>query len=94
MSIKENVIAKIRVKSESLEALKALKAKKAQLRALTEDCKNRQKAILEGLGLGKGMNADIVDGNGNLVATFKTSHRDAFIVDECDVARLTIKTTR
>jgi len=49
--------------------------------------------LLEGLGIAKGDNADIVDGNGRLVATWKTSHRAEHVVKACDVSKLTIKTS-
>jgi len=86
-------IARYTVKNESLETLQRIKRLKQQSRALDEQARNEQKALLEGLGIAKGDNADIVDGNGRLVATWKTSHRAEHVVKACDVSKLTIKTS-
>lgn len=91
-SLQNAAIKTLTVQADSLEMLKKLKAKKVQLSAIKEDCDNLQKALLEGLNLAKGDNADIYNGNKQLVATYKTSHKKAFTVPEMDVSRLTIKT--
>lgn len=89
----KNIIKKITVQGEALEALQSLKRKKAQIRALEEDCKNIQKSLLEGFGLDIGDNADIVNGNGQLVGTWKTIERKEFLVPAGFQGRLTIKTS-
>lgn len=69
------VIQTVVAKHESLEALKELSAINSKIAALTKEASNKKEAILEGFGLKTGDCADIVNGNGKLVASWKPQVR-------------------
>lgn len=69
------VIQQITCMGESLENLKELSKLNSQIAALTKEAKNKKEAILEGFGLEVGNQADIVNGNGKLVASWKPQVR-------------------
>ena len=72
----EAVIQQITCQGESLEALKELSKLNSQIAALTKEAKNKREALLEGFGLETGDAADIVNGNGKLVASWKPQTRN------------------
>jgi len=71
----EATIQQIVCMGESLEALKELSRINSQIQSLTKEAKNKKQAILEGFGLETGDCADIVNGNGKLVASWKPQVR-------------------
>lgn len=72
----EATIQTITAKGESLEALKELSSINSKIQALTKEASNKKQAILEGFGLKTGDHADIVNGNGKLVASWKPQIRN------------------
>lgn len=68
-------IQQITCQGESLESLKELSRLNSQIQALTKEASNKKKALLEGFGLEVGDQADIVNGNGKLVASWKPQVR-------------------
>ena len=72
----EATIQQITCQGESLEALKELSRLNSQIQALTKEASNKKKALLEGFGLKTGDCADIVNGNGKLVASWKPQTRN------------------
>lgn len=75
--ILENVvIQQIMAKGEALDALKELSAINSKIQALTKEASNKKQAILEGFGLKTGDCADITNGNGKLVASWKPQVRN------------------
>jgi len=69
-------IQQITCQGESLESLKELSRLNSQIAALTKEAKNKREALLEGFGLETGDTADIVNGNGKLVASWKPQTRN------------------
>ena len=74
--LQDVVIQQITAKGEALEALKELSSINSKIQALTKEASNKKQAILEGFNLKIGDCADIVNGNGKLVASWKPQVRN------------------
>lgn len=68
-------IQQITCQGEALDSLKELSRLNSQIQALTKEASNKRKALLEGFDLKTGDQADIVNGNGKLVASWKPQVR-------------------
>jgi len=78
----EATIKQVVCMGESLEALKDLSRLNSQIAALTKEAKNKKEALLEGFDLKTGDCADIVNGNGKLVASWKPQTRNKIELPE------------